>query len=172
MSKKLIILLSVIMFIGSALYSQNQYVGAAKCKMCHNKETTGDQYKKWTESQHANAWKDLASAKALEVGKAKGVANPQTSPKCLKCHSTASGADKSLLASITVEEGVSCESCHGAGSAYKSMSVMKDLAQAKKNGLNIPDEKTCVKCHNSESPTFKSFNFAVSEKKIAHRIPK
>jgi hypothetical protein len=131
--------------------------------MCHNKAEKGDQYKKWAESAHANAWKNLAGAKALEVGKAKGIANPQKDQKCLKCHTTPT---------LATTEGVSCEICHGAGSAYKSPAVMKDQKLAIKNGLIIPNEKTCTKCHNSESPTFKGFDFASMSKKIAHPAPK
>src|SRR5210317_1321581 len=90
-----------------------EYIGAAKCKMCHNKPPKGEQYNKWKEGPHANAMKSLKGDEAKD-------------PKCLKCHSTAAMAiDKKLDAGISVDEGVSCEGCHGPGSAYKSMSVMK-----------------------------------------------
>jgi hypothetical protein len=172
-NKKVMLFISMVFFMGSLTFAQNyDYIGAAKCKMCHNKEATGMQYKKWAESAHANAWKNLAGPKALEVGKAKGIANPQKDAKCLKCHSTASKVDKNSLAGLTVEEGVSCETCHGPGSAYKTMSIMKDKNLALKNGLIIPDQKLCVKCHNPESPTYKAFDFASFAKKIEHKIPK
>ena len=171
--RNLILINGIVLLFGSSLFAQTaEYIGVMKCKMCHNKETTGDQYKKWTESAHSNAWKNLAGAKALEVGKSLNIANPQTTPKCLKCHSIAASLDKSLIASITVEEGVSCEACHGPGSNYKSMALMKNRPDAIKAGLIIPNEKTCVKCHNPESPTYKPFNYATSEAKIAHKIPK
>ena len=171
--KNVLLIICLMLFSGRALFAQsNEYIGAAKCKICHNKETTGEQYKKWSASAHANAWKNLAGPKALEVGKAKGIANPQKDAKCLKCHSTAESVNKSLIAGLTVEEGVSCEICHGPGSVYKSMTIMKDRAQALKNGLILPDAKTCTKCHNSESPTYKTFDFASFSKKIAHNIPK
>ena len=41
-----------------------------------------------------------------------------------------------------------------------------------KKGLIIPNEKLCVKCHNSESPTFKSFDYKIYVAKIAHNNPK
>ena len=34
-------------------------IGAAKCKMCHKKAATGDQYAKWQESAHSGAFKTL-----------------------------------------------------------------------------------------------------------------
>ena len=162
--KILILVISFVFFIGTAVNAQAPtYVGSVKCKMCHNKETTGNQFKIWSESAHASAWKNLSGDKALEVGKKLGIAEPQKSEKCLKCHGSIAGF---------VEEGTTCEACHGPGSAYKTMAIMKDREMAKKNGLIIPDEKTCVRCHNSESPTFKSFDFATYYKKIEHPLPK
>ncbi len=144
---------------GNYLAAQDyEYVGAAKCKMCHNKTSTGAQYKIWAASKHAHAME------ALKGDEAKN-------PKCLKCHSTAGGADEDLIATITVKEGVSCESCHGPGSAYKSNTVMKDINKAKAKGLIMPNKETCLKCHNSESPNYKGFNYDEYFKKIAHPIP-
>lgn len=80
------------------------------------------------------------------------------------------------------KEGVQCESCHGAGSEYRNPSVMSarkfkaDPVGTKKifieNGLIVPTEETCIKCHNKNSPTFVEFNFAEMVAKIAHPNPK
>ena len=40
-----------------------------------------------------------------------------------------------------------CEDCHGPGSEYKPMSVMKDPAKAKAAGLVMPDKAFCAQCH-------------------------
>lgn len=40
-----------------------------------------------------------------------------------------------------------CESCHGAGSEYKAMAIMKDPAQAAAAGLVTPDRAFCEQCH-------------------------
>lgn len=169
----LILINCIALLWGGYLFAQTpQYVGVMKCKMCHNKESMGDQYKIWLGTAHSNAWETLAGDKALEIGKTLNIENPQTEPKCLKCHSTAAANDISLRAGITVEEGVSCESCHGPGSMYKSMSIMSNFELAVKNGLIIPKEKVCLKCHNQESPTYKPFKFIEFRAKIAHPIPK
>ena len=81
------------------------------------------------------------------------------------------GLEASDTQTITMAEGVSCESCHGAGSAYKTATIMKDKAKAIAAGLIIPDEKLCRKCHNPESPTYKEFNFKTFSAKIAHPNP-
>ena len=157
--KRLIFLMGMfIMCISLANAQKAQYVGAAKCKMCHNKAEKGEQYNKWLASPHA---------KAMQVLKGDELKNP----KCLKCHSTAAGADQSLVATITPEEGVSCESCHGAGSLYKVTTTMKDMKTAMSKGLIMPDEKLCKTCHNPESPNYKPFNFKEYVSKIAHNDP-
>ena len=160
------------MFAASYVFSQEfEYIGAAKCKMCHNKPETGKQYDLWKASAHSKAFETLKGPEALKIGQAKGIASPSTDQKCLKCHSTAA-VNADLNQTITAEEGVSCESCHGPGSAYKTLTIMKSREQSVAKGLIIPDEKVCKKCHNAESPTFKSFDFATSNAKIAHNIPK
>ena len=175
MSKRnLLLMLCLVFFMGSTVIAQNKYVGADKCKMCHNSATKGDQYKKWQASKHSQAMASLSSPKSLEYAKANGIADPSKDAKCTKCHSTAAGAVATTLeATITVAEGVSCESCHGAGSAYKAMNVMKVKADAVKAGLVIPDEKTCLTCHakGAGNPFEKEFNFADYSAKIAHKHP-
>lgn len=157
--KKLTFLLGLFIIVSSFVNAQNaQYIGAAKCKMCHNKAEKGEQYNKWANSHHAKA---MASLKGDEA----------KNPKCLKCHSTAAGVDQALVASITVEEGVSCESCHGPGSLYKTATVMKNRTLALSKGMIMPDEKLCRKCHNEQSPTFKGFNYKEALAKIAHDDP-
>lgn len=149
-----------LLFLGGGLLNaqEYEYIGAAKCKMCHNKPATGAQYKIWADGPHAKAMESLSAEEAKD-------------PKCIKCHSTAATVDESLLAGLKVEEGVSCESCHGPGSAYKTNTIMKDREKSIANGLIIPDEQLCRKCHNEESPTFKGFDYAEYVKKIAHPIP-
>jgi hypothetical protein len=157
--KKLFFLLGMFIFIASFTNAQNaQYIGAAKCKMCHNKADKGEQYNKWLASPHAKA---MASLKGDEA----------KNPKCLKCHSTAASVDQSLVASITVEEGVSCESCHGPGSLYKVATTMKDQKLALSKGMILPEEKVCKKCHNEGSPNYKGFNYKEYAAKIAHSDP-
>lgn len=169
--RKMSFLIACMLFLfGNVLIAQNKYVGAAKCKMCHM--TKGKQYPIWSESTHAKAFENLKGEAALKIAKEKGIADPSTDAQCLKCHSTAASVDASLIASITKEEGVSCESCHGPGSNYKSPTIMKSRDESMSKGLILPDEKVCIKCHNSESPTFKGFDYATYSVKIAHANPK
>jgi hypothetical protein len=170
-TKKVILLISLVLFIGNVISAQNKYVGADKCKICHNKPATGDQYAKWLKDPHSGAFKTLSSQQSLDYAKKNGIADPSKEAKCLKCHSTAARADVSVRGSILNSEGVSCETCHGPGSAYKSPSIMKNVAQAKTMGLIIPDKALCLQCHNKDNPFFKEFNYETYSAKIAHPDP-
>ncbi len=164
--------ITLVAVLSGPAVAEHAYVGVDTCKMCHKKEDKGNQYGAWAESAHARAYETLASDKAKEFATARGVANAQEAPECLKCHVTGYGADASLLGKkYKVEDGVGCESCHGAGKDYKSIKIMKDVEQAKANGLIIPTEETCTKCHNEESPAYKPFDFEAKHAVIAHPNP-
>ncbi len=152
------------------------YIGVSKCKMCHKGEAKGNHFEIWSASRHAGAYNTLATDEAKAAGAKLGVEDPQKSEKCLKCHVTAFGVDASLIGEgFKMEDGVQCEACHGPGSEYKSIKVMKAVVDGTQDpaevGLVLPDEKVCVKCHNEESPTYKAFSFAEAYKKIEHKTP-
>jgi cytochrome c553 len=66
--------------------------------------------------------------------------------KCKMCHKVqyeSWAASKHAKTSPVLD----CEACHGPGSDYKSMAVMKDPAAAKKAGLIEPTKADCAKCH-------------------------
>ena len=116
----------------TALSADFAYMGAKKCRVCHKKEAKGNQYGKWLETAHAKAYESLASEKALEVAKERGIANPQIEPDCLKCHVTAFPVMDDLEnQKITLEEGVSCESCHGPGKGYYKKKTMQAIADSR-----------------------------------------
>jgi hypothetical protein len=158
-TKKLFTIICLLLFMGGLSYSQGyKYIGAPKCKMCHNKPNKGEQYNKWFAGPHANSLKSLSAEEAKD-------------PKCLKCHSTAASIEAKLKGGINIKEGVSCEACHGPGSMYKSPALMKNRKASMSKGLIVPDEELCKKCHNEESPSFKGFNYEEYLAKIAHPNP-
>ena len=153
-----------------------QYIGAKKCKTCHNSSKKGAQYKAWMNTKHAEAFATLATPEALELAAEKGVKNPQKAPECLKCHVTGYGQPAEHFASTFVESlGVQCESCHGAGSAYYKKKEMKEISSGKVSpetyGLVIPTAETCASCHNESSPSGKFVDWPADSAKIAHPIP-
>jgi hypothetical protein len=147
------------------MFSQDfTYVGAAKCKICHKSAKRGNQYGLWQERKHSQSFAALATEEAKALA-----ADAPDNPKCLKCHSPLAEKAPDLK-----EEGVTCEACHGPGSAYKKLSIMKDHAESVANGLTeygTPDaiKAQCLTCH--ENAHDKPFDFAAAWEKVKHPVP-
>jgi hypothetical protein len=161
------------------------YVGVKTCGICHKSEESGNALAKWQASPHAKAFELLGTPEAKAAGAKVGVDNPQTSGKCLKCHSTAYNFTETVATEkIKPEDGVVCESCHGPGKKYMPKSIMEDRAKAIEAGLVYPASKSCEMCHNDQNPTWKpdlyttkdgkkvGFDFEQAFAKIAHPDPK
>ena len=150
------------------------FIGATQCGKCHKSASKGNQLGQWKDSAHANAFEVLASEVSLKIAKEKGLETPpQENDACLKCHVTGHGeAAERFDAKFDATMGVQCESCHGAGSAYKAMKVMKDREASIAAGMIQPDESVCLQCHNDESPTFAGFEFKTAVAKVLHPNPK
>jgi hypothetical protein len=145
------------------------YVGAQKCAMCHKADAKGAQFKIWQASPHAKSYEVLASPKAAEAAKSMGVDRPAEDPRCLKCHAPLYEKAPDLKA-----EGVTCEVCHGPGSAYRKLPVMQDKAKAVQNGLVLYANQDavkarCLKCHENAHGV--KFDFSSSWDKIKHPVP-
>jgi hypothetical protein len=152
----------------------NEYIGSKSCKACHsNAKMGGTAYKTWEKGPHAKAFKTLQTAEADKIAKEKGFSTKAAeTDNCLSCHVTGmmeKGAKFDKKFDKT--EGVGCEACHGAASAYAKKHA-KDVEGAKKLGLETPKdkdaEKLCLTCHNENSPTYKKFDFAKQLKQIDH----
>ena len=169
----------VFVFVVTALgQADNKFVGVAKCKACHSVEKMGGLvYKVWEKTPHAKAFQTLLGDAAKKIAKEKGLKTaPSESPECLKCHVTGGGAAKNIDAGFKKEDGVTCEACHGAASAWIMIHNKKDdasKAKAKEAGLMLGDKtgKACEGCHNAESPTHKEFVMKDMWAKIEHGLP-
>jgi hypothetical protein len=162
---------------GLASAEDAEFIGAKKCSMCHKKAEDGEQYGIWMESAHAKAFETLASEEAKADAAKQGIEDPQAAPECLKCHATAFAVMDDLEnQKITLEEGVSCESCHGAGGNYYKKKTMEGISAGEIEGASVglvhPDEAVCTTCHTAEGNSFfKEFVFEERVKEIAHPIP-
>lgn len=177
MNRLIYFLVVVILFSLMKTFPQNgyTYIGVEACVMCHKTEKQGSQFSIWQNSRHAKAFETLKTEKANQIAKEKGFNTPAAeTPDCLKCHVSGYNLDPSMLGKkFKVEDGVQCETCHGPGSAYKDMKVMKDRELAIKNGLIVHDklQNFCIGCHNVESPTFVDMNIDEAWQKIKHSVP-
>jgi hypothetical protein len=170
----ILVLFIITQFINAQ--DKNSYVGVSVCSPCHKTEKQGNQFGIWKSSKHSSAMKTLQTPEADKIAKDKGFTTPAAETKeCLKCHATGYDTDKALIGEkFDINDGVQCETCHGPGSNYKNMKIMKDKELAVKNGLILHEDKEafCKSCHNTESPTFKGFEFAAMWDKIKHPVPK
>lgn len=127
------------------------FVGAAKCKMCHNKEKEGKFFDDWSKSHHAKAFDLLKD-------------DEKKDPKCQKCHTTGFGEPGGF---VSMEDkasakmvGVQCEMCHGPGGLHQKSKKDNVIPHAWE-----PNAKTCEKCHNPESPTWKEDRYTTKDGK-------
>jgi hypothetical protein len=132
----------------------HEYIGVKKCKMCHKKDGT---FPSWEKTPHATAWDRLSD-------------EDKKDESLKKYYTTGTNAKGELLT------GVQCEVCHGPGSDYKKKAVMKDHDKSVAAGLNMPDEKTCLGCHNEKAPpalakVAKDFDYKKLQATGVHDLP-
>jgi hypothetical protein len=155
--------------IRAARTSTPQYVGSQACRQCHNDGPQGGAWVSWLRSGHAHAYWRLAGDWALYLARLRphysDLEDPISDRRCLLCHVTGQQDDNALTdASFRMEEGVSCEACHGPGSLYIDPEIMSDRHRFLANGGVVPDAATCRGCHrNSER-----FDYDAWWPKIAH----
>ena len=187
MKKLILLLMSLCVTVAFSQDVTGDYVGSKKCKICHSKTEVGAQYSKWENGPHATSLETLKTAAAKAIAKKMGLkVDPDQAPECLVCHVTGWGTesgyqltvdplDKKAVKKNDDLSRVGCESCHGAGSEYKSKKVMVAITAGTTKGstvgLTTITAETCTACHNKKSPTYKPFDFAVRVKEVAHPAP-
>jgi hypothetical protein len=122
---------------GAATTHAQSYIGTTQCARCHATLAR----KTWND-HHKGAATQLGLPAAARYAASLG-GNAQ-SPRCRECHAPPHGP----------APGVSCETCHGPGSAYKTPHQSPEFyAQADRKGMNElfdkppPIAALCVSCH-------------------------
>jgi hypothetical protein len=144
---------------------KHEYVAIGKCGKCHGKELYGDQVSAWRKGEHSGALDSLASEKALEYARKKGIAGPpQDADECLECHVTAHGVNARFIKyDLDPKDGVQCESCHGPGADYRKKSVMSDRDMAITKGMLPQSAEVCTTCHNDRSPAWDPARYTLAD---------
>jgi len=183
--------LSCVLYLSTAALAEDAtYVGTKQCKICHNTKDMGEIWNTWKSEPHSKALETLGNEESKAVAQKLNLAKPPAeAPECLSCHLTAydpkTGTQPEKLVK---EEAVQCESCHGPASLH-----LPDAKKYKAGDKSIkmdahiiakPDVKTCEKCHNEKSPTWKpdrytlpdgtkkGFDFTQAWEKVKHGKPK
>lgn len=184
MKKKIIVLALIVLTPVLLILSDNtvinsqseaKYVGVTTCVgSCHKTESQGSQLSIWENSKHSKAFTNLQTPRADSIATAKGFSTAAAeTPECLKCHTLEAADAGNVEDTFDKTQGVQCETCHGPGSEYKKMAIMKDKQKAMDAGLIIHTEKEkfCTGCHNSDSPTFAGFEYDKMWDQIKHPKP-
>ncbi|MFP6684504.1 MAG: SH3 domain-containing protein, partial [Polyangiaceae bacterium] len=159
-----------------------KYVGVSVCADCHT-DSTGDfpqgAVPVWQSHFHSQAHKTLKRDYTKQIAqRTRGVDDPATDWRCVKCHQSAFGAGPEQTASsYRPEEGVGCEVCHGPGSVYAEEDHGPEVPNREAMGFRVLRDlsdrrEVCTSCHNQASPTFIGFDLREFSRKIAHWVDK
>ncbi len=152
-----------------------QYVGVGSCasSQCHGsvnpRESANvlqNEYRTWKKHDpHSRAWQVLLNEDSKRIAHHLGIPAPEKAPQCLECHST-HVAKGNAQPSFQVEDGVSCESCHGAAEKWLSSHAARDASHSSNVSLGMTDLSTpssqatlCLSCH-----------FGSDDKYVNHRL--
>lgn len=109
----------------------SQFVGAKKCKSCHNVS-----FKVWEKSHHAKAYATLVAK------------NKHQNAECVSCHVVGFFEKGGFISTEKTPKliNVQCENCHGSGKKHSKDPRIKMPRDSK---------KVCVSCHmGAHSPEF------------------
>ncbi len=152
------------------------YAEAGECASCHR-----DAAKAWKQSKHMDTGERRLlgeDSKARRIATAYGIgADGMQRPNaiCASCHRT---VDEGRRSAAALEDGVSCESCHGAGGKFlephqdggNPQTGMRNLKQAAERAQvcagchRISDERLLAAGHSSGA----DYDIAASMEKIKH----
>ncbi|MDB6147608.1 MAG: hypothetical protein JWO45_1272, partial [Spartobacteria bacterium] len=141
-----------------------QFVGSAGCRSsgCHGGAgEKRSQYLTWSRQDfHTRAYAILLNARSARIADAARIDHAETSARCTICHSPfQSVAQTHLAPTARTDEGVSCESCHGAAGAWLRGHTRPDwtypirVSAGMRNLRDLYDRaNACVACHQNVNP--------------------
>lgn len=147
-------------------HREYRYLGVGSCSSsnCHGAakpsgkmSILGNEFFTWyKEDKHSQAYKILLNKDAKQIASNLGLGSPEQEPACLTCHATFA-KEEARGPKFNLEDGVSCESCHGAAESWLKAHAEKDASHAANvaNGMHdlVPPLKrsaTCISCHQGD----------------------
>jgi hypothetical protein len=141
--------------------SGEMFVGAVGCRSssCHGGAgEKRSQYITWSRQDfHSRAFSILTNARSARIAEGAGITDPGTNARCTVCHSPfQSVAQDRLAPTAHPDEGVSCESCHGAAGPWLRGHTRPDWTYATRVSAGMRDLRnlyvranSCVACHQN-----------------------
>jgi hypothetical protein len=144
--------------------SGGAFVGSIGCKSssCHGGAgPKRNQYITWSQKDfHTKAYAVLLNARSERIAEGLGISSAPSSVRCTVCHSPLqSVAPSRLLRAAHPDEGVSCETCHGAAGGWLRGHTRTDWNYNTRVAAGMRDLRnlyvranSCVACHQNLSP--------------------
>ena len=141
-----------------------QYLGPGSCSSsnCHgnvkplkSSNVLQNEHVTWSKhDRHSRAYLTLLNEDSKKIAVNLNIGAPSKEPLCLKCHSTYVPDEALRGPKFQHEDGVSCESCHGAAQGWLTSHAVDGNTHAEnvKNGLTdlVPlntRSQLCLSCH-------------------------
>ncbi len=136
-----------------------KFIGASGCSAsnCHGGASElHRQNTVWSKLDfHSRASATLLTARSQRIAEALKIKQPELDQRCSECHAPLQGIPAALKdSSVRMNEGVSCESCHGAAEPWLRSHTRTDYTHADRVQAGMRDLKdlytranTCVACH-------------------------
>lgn len=140
------------------------FVGSAGCKSsgCHGGAgPKRSQYLTWSQKDfHTKAFTILLDARSQRIAEGIGAGPAENSARCTVCHSPfQSVAQARVGPEAHPDEGVSCETCHGAAGGWLRGHTRKDWTYSTRVGAGMRDLRSlyvrataCAACHQYLEP--------------------
>jgi hypothetical protein len=140
------------------------FVGSIGCKSssCHGGAgPKRSQYFTWSQKDfHTKAHTVLLNARSQRIAEGLGVSPAETSARCTVCHAPFQSVGPSRLGpEVHPDEGVSCETCHGAAGGWLRGHTRKDWTYHTRVGAGMRDLRSlyvrataCAACHQVLEP--------------------
>jgi hypothetical protein len=144
--------------------SAGTFVGSVGCKSssCHGGAgPKRSQYFTWSQKDyHTKASVVLLNPRSERIAEGLGLTGAQTTARCTVCHSPLQAVAPNRIASTAPpDEGVSCESCHGAAGGWLRGHTRLDWTYNTRVGAGMRDLRNlyvrataCVACHQNLAP--------------------
>jgi hypothetical protein len=147
----------------AAQRNPSKYIGPGSCSAsaCHggvapakNSRILQNEFSTWVvQDKHAQAYDVLQNPVAQRMGTILGIGKPVNEPKCLACHALAT-SQLERGREFAINEGVSCESCHGPSSAWLGPHTTRGWSRRQSLALGMYDTEDlisraekCATCH-------------------------
>ena len=155
-------------FVQPVSAAESRYEGPGSCSAtaCHGSvqarqqtKVLQNEYSTWVlQDKHARAWNVLNNSVSQRIAKilgekSLGAADAAHAPKCLACHALYVPENEKAR-EFEMNDGVSCESCHGPSSQWLGPHTARDWPHEKSVAMGMYDTKNlrvrtekCLTCH-------------------------